>query len=145
MKSRKVKTIVSLVLVVVTVLSSVIALAACNKKGGTTFDNENDPLVFSTQAVDKVFNPFFASTGPDNSVVGMTQISMLSNDKNGNVAYGDDEAVVAKDFQMVQEGNDTDGTTTYYFVLKNNIRFSNGSYLTIKDVRSEERRVGKEC
>ena len=134
MKSRKVKTIVSLVLVVVTVLSSVIALAACNKKGGTTFDNENDPLVFSTQAVDKVFNPFFASTGPDNSVVGMTQISMLSNDKNGNVAYGDDEAVVAKDFQMVQEGNDTDGTTTYYFVLKNNIRFSNGSYLTIKDV-----------
>ena len=134
MKSRKVKTIVSLILIVATVLSSVIALAACNKKTGKTYDNENDPLVFSTQAVDKVFNPFFSSTGPDNSVVGMTQISMLTNDKAGKAAYGPDEAVVTLDYQEVQNGNDIDGTTTYYFVLKNNIRFSNGSYLTIKDV-----------
>ncbi len=133
MNSKKVKTIVSLVLVVVTALSSMIALAACNKDQ-VAYDNENDPLVFSTQAVDKVFNPFFSSTGPDNSVVGMTQISMLSNDKDGNVAYGDNEAVVAKDYQSVYEGNDDEGITTYYFVLKNNIRFSNGSYLTIKDV-----------
>lgn len=135
MKSKQVKTIVSLVLVVVTVLTATLTLAACNNRNNQkTYDNENDPLVFSTQAVDKVFNPFFASTGPDNSVVGMTQISMLSNDKDGKVAYGDDEAVVTKDLQIVQEGNDIDGKTTYYFVLKNNIRFSNGSYLTIKDV-----------
>lgn len=131
MNSKKVKTIVSLVLIVVTALSSMIALAACNKKQ-TAYDNENDPLVFSTQAVDKVFNPFFASTGPDNSVVGMTQISMLSNDKDGNVAYGDNEAVVAKDYDSKYA--DGEDITTYYFVLKNNIRFSNGSYLTIKDV-----------
>lgn len=133
MNSKKVKTIVCLVLVVVTALSSMIALVACNKNQ-TTYDNENDPLVFSTQAVDKVFNPFFSSTGPDSSVVGMTQISMLSNDKSGNVAYGDGEAVVAKDYQSVHQGNEDEGITTYYFVLKNNIRFSNGSYLTIKDV-----------
>ena len=134
MNSKKVKTIVCLVLVVVTALSSMIALVACNKNQ-TTYDNENDPLVFSTQAVDKVFNPFFSSTGPDSSVVGMTQISMLSNDKSGNVAYGDGEAVVTKDYQSVHQGTeDEEGITTYYFVLKNNIRFSNGSYLTIKDV-----------
>ncbi len=133
MKTRKIKTIICLVLVVITAFASISVLVACNKNK-SAYDNENDPLVFSTQAVDKVFNPFFASTGPDNSVVGMTQISMLANNTNGDVAYGDDEAVVTKDLQIVQEGNDIDGTTTYYFVLKNNIRFSNGSYLTIKDV-----------
>lgn len=134
MKSRKVKTIVSLILIVATVLTSASVFVACNRKTNKAYDNENDPLVFSTQAVDKVFNPFFSSTGPDNSVVGMTQISMLTNDKAGKAAYGPNEAVVTLDYEEVQKGNDTDGTTTYYFVLKNDIRFSNGSYLTIKDV-----------
>ena len=100
-----------------------------------TYDNENDPLVFSTQEVDKVFNPFFSTSATDSNVVGMTQISMLSNDKDGKVVYGDDEAVVVKDLQIITTGTqDVDQTTTYYLVLKNNVRFSNGSYLTIKDV-----------
>ena len=99
------------------------------------FDNENDPLVFSTQELDKVFNPFFSTSATDSNVVGMTQIGMLGNDKNGKVTYGDNEAVVTKDLQIVSKGTeDVDQITTYYFVLKNNVRFSNGSYLTIKDV-----------
>lgn len=65
----------------------------------------------------------------------MTQIGMLGNDKNGNITYGDSEGVVTKDLQIVTEGTeDKDQTTTYYFVLKNNVKFSNGSALTIKDV-----------
>lgn len=126
---------------------------ACSKKPGsdptdtgnsttdnrTYYNNQTDPLVFSTQDVDGVFNPFFSTSATDSTVVGMTQISMLSNDKNGNVTYGDGEAVVTKDLQIIpppegSKAGSTDYRTTYYFVLKNNIRFSNGSYLTIKDV-----------
>lgn len=118
--------------VVVTVLSSV--LVACDKNNKDVFDNENDPLVFSTQAVDKVFNPFFSTSATDSNVVGMTQMSMLGNDKAGEVTYGDDEDVITKDLQIVSNGVGEEQTTTYYFVLKNNVKFSNGSALTIKDV-----------
>ena len=102
---------------------------------GVYYNNQTDPLVFSSQEVDKVFNPFFSTTASDGNVVGMTQIGMLGNDKDGkNPTYGDDEAVVTKDLQIVTQGTGEDQTTTYYFVIKNNVRFSNGSYLTIKDV-----------
>lgn len=100
------------------------------------YDNENDALVFSSQAVDKVFNPFYSTTGPDSNVVGMTQIGMLGNNAAGKVTYGDSEAVVVKDYAIEYEYDSEENVTfsTYKFVLKNNVRFSNGSYLTIKDV-----------
>ena len=133
---------VSMLLAAATVLS----VAGCNNNNNTNnssggnqnvtyFNNETDPLVFSSQEVDKVFNPFFSTTAADSNVVGLTQIGMLSNDKKGNPTYGDDEAVVTKDLEIVTKGTeDVDQTTTYYFVLKNNVKFSNGSALTIKDV-----------
>lgn len=103
---------------------------------GDRYDNETSTLIFSTQEVDGVFNPFFSTSGTDSNVVGMTQISMLSNDKNGKPTYGDKEAVVTKDLQYFTTGSREAGDqiTTYYFVLKNNVKFSNGSPLTIKDV-----------
>jgi len=126
------KKIIALFLIIL----SVACLASCKQSDNTEyFDNENDPLLFSTQALDEVFNPFFSTSATDSQVVGMTQIGMLSNNEKGEVAYGDSEATVVKDLQIVTEGTpDVDQTTTYYFVLKNNVRFSNGSYLTIKDV-----------
>ena len=95
--------------------------------GGT---NADTPLLLSSQELDGVFNPFFSSSAPDSQIVGMTQIGMLGNDKEGNVTYGEDEAVVVYDLEIVPE----EDTTTYYLVLKNNVKFSNGSPLTIKDV-----------
>lgn len=114
----------------------IIVVVSCNSGKKTIYDNENDALVFSTLEVDKVFNPFFSTSGTDSNVVGMTQISMISNDKDGHPVWGDDEAVVAKDVEIRSNGGtaDVDLKTTYYFVLKNNVRFSNGSYLTIRDV-----------
>ena len=72
-------------------LSMTLGIAACNNKPapGRTYNNETDTLVFSTLEVDGVFNPFFSTSGTDSSVVGMTQIGMLTNDKDGKVAYGD--------------------------------------------------------
>lgn len=120
---------------------SIVLMAGCKKKdkdktnnNRVYYDNENDALVFSTQELDRVFNPFFSTSATDSSVVGMTQIGMLSNNSAGEPVYGDDEAVVTKDLEIKTEGKGEQQTTTYYFVLKNNVRFSNGSYLSIKDV-----------
>lgn len=132
--SKRVKTSVCVALIVVMLVTSVAAFTACNDDKGSVFDNEKDPLVFSTQAVDKVFNPFFSTSATDSNVVGMTQVGMIGNDSIGNPTYGDDEPVVAKDYQTVTNGTGEDITTTYYFVLKNNVLFSNGTPLTIKDV-----------
>ena len=118
--------------------------SGCKKCGGEQgddpenkvyYNNETDSLVFSSQELDKVFNPFYTTSAADGNVVGMTQIGMLGNDKDGKVTYGDNESVVTKDLAIITEGTpDVDQTTTYYFVLKNNVKFSNGSALTIKDV-----------
>lgn len=117
----------------------VLSVSSCKKKNGNDdktvyYDNESDALTFSSQELDKVFNPFFSTSASDGNVVGFTQIGMLGNDKDGKVTYGDSEAVVTKDLEIISEGSGDDETTTYYFVLKNNVKFSNGSALTIKDV-----------
>lgn len=104
------------------------------KPGEKKYDSETRPLVMSIQTPDGVFNPFFATSGYDTTIVGMTQISMLSADKNGDVAYGDDEPVVVKDMQITTTGTGDDKKTTYEFILKKGIRFSDGVELTIKDV-----------
>ena len=101
----------------------------------TLYNNEEDPLVFSSQEVDKVFNPFFSTAAADSNVVGLTQIGMIGNDSDGNPVWGDEEGVVTKDLDIVTKGTpNVNETTTYYFVLKNNVKFSNGSALTMKDV-----------
>ena len=94
-----------------------------------------DAFVIMTEQLDGLFNPFFATSGNDSTIVSMTQIGMLTTGyKNGEVtvAYGDNEAVVAKDISIVR--NESDDTTVYTFVIKNGIKFSDGQPLTIEDV-----------
>lgn len=119
---------------------SLVTITSC-KKGGSedsnkkTYSNDEDSLVLSSQEVDGVFNPFFSTSGADSSVVGMTQISMIGNDKDGNPTCGDAEPVVVLDYDIQTTGTaNVDQTTKYSFVLKNNVKFSNGNPLTIKDV-----------
>ena len=132
------KKLIALTLAVVLVLGTATTLIAvfAGKGKKTVVDNESTRLVLSTSELDGVFNPFYSSSASDGSVVGMTQISMLSSDKDGKVAYGKDEACVVLDYETIttydEEGTAID--TTYYFVLKNNLKFSNGSALTMKDV-----------
>ena len=112
----------------------IIALVS-NKGGG--IDNESTRLVLSTSELDGVFNPFYSTSGPDGSIIGMTQIGMLSADKYGKVAYGKDEACVVLDYQeipVLAEDGKTTKETIYRFVLKNDLKFSDGSALTMKDV-----------
>ncbi len=121
------KKILSVVLCIALCISMMSMLAGCG--GGKA-----DAFVIMTEQLDGLFNPFFSTSANDGTIVGMTQIGMLgSKYVNGEVevAYGEDEAVVTKDYDVVQ--ND-DGTVTYTFVLKNGILFSDGHPLTMEDV-----------
>ena len=93
-----------------------------------------DAFVIMTEQLDGLFNPFFSTSANDGTIVAMTQIGMLASKYvNGKVevAYGDNEAVVTKDYDIVEN---SDGTVTYTFVLKNGILFSDGHPLTMEDV-----------
>ncbi len=121
------KRILSLLLCLALCLSMVAMLSGCKSK-------KVDAFVIMTDALDGLFNPFYSTSAGDSTIVSMTQISMLSAAyRNGEVevAYGENEAVVAKDYEIV---TNEDGTVSYYFVLKNGIKFSDGHPLTMEDV-----------
>lgn len=116
-----------------------LGVVSCGKSTTTTptdvtnKNNETRPFVMASQEVDQVFSPFYSSSTSDTSVVGMTQISMLSNDKDGNPqTHKQGASVVVEDYEIVK--NTANNTSTYNFVLRNDVKFSNGSQLTIKDV-----------
>ncbi len=122
------KKLISLLLAVAMCLSVAGTLSGCGGSSGT------DAFVIMTEQLDGLFNPFFSTSASDSTIVGMTQIGMLSSTYvNGEVevAYGDNEAVVVKDYGIVENA---DGTVTYTFVLKNGIKFSDGHPLTMEDV-----------
>ncbi|MDR3216280.1 MAG: ABC transporter substrate-binding protein [Clostridiaceae bacterium] len=128
---KKGKLIAKLAAMIILAALFVPIYAACNNDA--KLDNEVNPLVFSIEAVDKVFNPFFAATGADTSVAGVTQLGLLGvNDDATTPAFGDDEAVIAKDFAINVIGDNE--KTEYTFVMKNNVKYSDGVLLTLKDV-----------
>ncbi len=102
-------------------------LTGCKKKV--------ERLIVMSEPMDGLFNPFYSTSAPDMDVVGMTQLSMLSTDKNGDIAYGEKEPTVVLDYkQEYDEDEGREGVTTYYFVLKNGIKYSDGMPLTMNDV-----------
>ena len=125
------KRIISLLLAVVMCLGTVSMLSGCNKA-----NNKVDAFVIMTELLDGLFNPFYYTAANDGTIVSLTQISMIGasyDEATGkiSVAYGDNEAVVAKDYEIV---TNEDGTVSYYFVLKNGIKYSDGHPLTMEDV-----------
>lgn len=123
------KKILSILLCAVMLIGVMTAFAGCNRGGSNV-----DAFVIMTEQLDGLFNPFFYTSAPDGTIVAMTQIGMLGSkyvDGEVKVAYGEDEAVVVKDYDIVEN---SDGTTTYTFVLKNGILFSDGHPLTMEDV-----------
>lgn len=121
------KRIISVILCIALCVGLLSSLTACSGSNADSF-------VIMTEQLDGLFNPFFYTSAPDGTIVGMTQIGMLGSkyvDGKIAVAYGEDEAVVVKDYEIVENDDDT---TTYNFVLKNGIKFSDGHPLTMEDV-----------
>ncbi len=135
------KKLLSLILCLSLSLGVIFPLVSCNKDGdgpgpnGSGGKTNPDALVLMSDELDGLFNPFFSTTAADGTIVSMTQISMLGmNYVNGKVelAYGNNEPVVTLDYE--QKANSIKKTTTYTFVIKNGIKFSDGHALTIEDV-----------
>ena len=124
------KRILSLVLCLVMCVSMMSMLVGCKDSKA----KKPEVFVIMTDLVDGLFNPFYYTSANDGTIVSMTQISMIgAKYVNGEiqVAYGENEAVVTKDYEIVEN---EDGTVSYYFVLKNGIKFSDGEPLTMEDV-----------
>lgn len=130
------KRIISLMLCITMMLGITSVLSGCG--GG------NQAFVIMTDNLDGLFNPFYSTSASDGTIVSMTQIGMLTSgiDQNGNavVAFGPNEAVVTLDYASSydsteqSENPDKTGVTTYTFVIKNGLKFSDGEALTIEDV-----------
>ncbi len=99
--------------------------------------NDKDSIVIMTEEVPGLFNPFYATSGTDQDVVGMTQIGMLSIEYDESsqdkvkVVAGDDQPTVVKAFDV---NTSNSAETVYTFVIKNGLKFSDGKPLTMNDV-----------
>ena len=123
--------------------SMAVMFAACTPSETTKkHDPEERPVTLAIGALDRNFNPFFYTALNDGEVTGLTQLSMITVDSKAEPICGQNEATVAlaynqtirdKDGNIKQDGDET-STTTYEFVIKNGIKFSDGVDLTIKDV-----------
>ncbi len=130
---KKVKNLFAVILTCILISSVAIALIACEEEeGGSAYDTETRPFSMSISTPDGVFNPFFSTSAYDSTIVGQTQIGMLSTDEKGNIVCGENEPTVAKDYTVTE--SDAGDYTTYEFLIKNGIKFSDGVDLTIKDV-----------
>ena len=106
-----------------------------NGDGNGNGTQKPDALVLMSEELDGLFNPFYSTTGADGTIVSMTQIGMITTKFVGGnieVAYGDDEATVVKDYDIAY--NELKDETTYTFVIKNGIKYSDGHPLTMHDV-----------
>lgn len=134
MKNTKLTRILAAFICLAMMLSVSVSMVGCGDKDKDE-KKKPDALVIMTEELDGLFNPFYSTTANDATIVAMTQIAMLSTAYvNGEVevAYGDNEAVVVKDYSIVH--NDQNDQTVYTFVIKNGIKFSDGKPLTMNDV-----------
>ena len=134
MKNR----IISTILCISMLLSILSVLSSCGGNGDQAF-------VIMTDTLDGLFNPFFSTSASDGTIVSMTQIGMLTSDTDekgdAQVAFGPEYAVVTLDYKSSYDINESSenpdekqGVTTYTFVIKNGLKFSDGKPLTIEDV-----------
>lgn len=113
---------------VIAATATIIGVVSCGKTKKTS-------IVIMSEELNGLFNPFYATTGADQDIVGMTQIGMLGTDSNGKPTAGDNKATVVKAFSVnqIKEG-ETVTNTVYTFVIKNGLKFSDGVPLTMNDI-----------
>lgn len=100
-------------------------------------------LTVGYAALDGKYSPFYASSEADRDVVDMTQLRLLSVDRNGQVVTngikGETIAYSGTDYTYTGPADvviitHEDGTVDYQFTLRQDLRFSDGKPLTANDV-----------
>ncbi len=97
-----------------------------------TGNNATSPMVVSTGTLDGKFSPFFATSAYDVDATDKTQIGLLYYNKDGAPEAGINVPSFAYDFK--QDVSSDNSTSTYTFVMKNGITFSDGEPVSAKDV-----------
>jgi len=139
-----------LLLAVLLVFVMVFSMAACGGNGGNEGGGseggettEETPMVVGYSNFSSKFSPFFAESAYDVDVATMTQISLLTLDRMGNVIMKGIEGETAEyngteytyygpaDLEMTEN---PDGTVYYDFTLRDDLVFSDGEPVTIDDV-----------
>lgn len=137
-------------------LCGVLAVGASGCNASEHRDPEKAPLRLAIGAVDQKFNPLFYTSQNDGVIANLTQAAMLSVDVKDDkpvLAYGEDYPTVTLDYkETYYSSGDTElgssdgrsdninGTsngasyTTYEFLIKNGVKFSDGVDLTVMDV-----------
>ncbi|MBN1371263.1 MAG: hypothetical protein JW987_04825 [Anaerolineaceae bacterium] len=102
------------------------------------------PLVVAYQDFSQKFSPFFADTGYDNDVAGMTQISLLTTDRVGGIIFNaiEGETVEYNGTPYLYKGaadtkveyDEASDTTKYTARLRVGMKFSDGTPVTADDV-----------
>ena len=102
-----------------------------------------DTLVIAYDKFSQKFTPFFADSGYDQDVVGLTAIGLLSTDREGNIVNNGIDGEVrpyngtdytyrgVADLTVTQN---EDGTVDYDINLATNVKWSDGMPVTIDDV-----------
>ncbi len=143
----------SIILVVLMLIFSLslITLASCNKPDDNDEPDDVDPgytggdtLVVGYDKFNNKFSPFFATTSYDMDAAGMTQVSLLSLDRQGNVVFngieGETRSYNGTPYtytgmsNVAVDINETTGQVVYTITLRQGVTFSDGDPLTIDDV-----------
>ena len=125
----------------------IFAACSCGGDDKKTDDEKTDvnttPLVVGYAPFNEKFSPFFSETAYDKDVWAMTQLGLLTSDRMGTVIekgingttveyngtnytyYGPADLTITEN---------ADGTVDYDFVLRDDIKFSDGEALTVDDV-----------
>ena len=106
-------------------------------------NSADTPLVVGSAPFSSKFSPFFAESGYDQDAESLTQISLLSSDRQGAMIYNGIEGETINyngtDYTYYGPANlvvteNEDGTVYYDFTLREDLVFSDGEPLTADDV-----------
>lgn len=136
------KNTIRILSLVMALLMVAVLCIGCAKKPAKTEDDR--ALVIQESTFDGVFSPFFASNAYDVDVESMINAALLATDITGAAVAGNDLPTVALSYEIYYadaNGNRKADQTyeegdlvKYEFVLKNGMKFSDGTALTAEDV-----------
>ena len=105
---------------------------------------EETPLVVGYSPFSQKFSPFYADTGYDQDVVGMTQLGLMTTDRMGGIIYNaiEGETVNYNGTDYFYKGianlsvnyDEATDITTYAATIRDDIKFSDGTPMTADDI-----------
>ena len=110
-------------------------------EGGTTVEN-NKPLVVGYAPFNGKFSPFFSETAYDQDVWAITAANLLDNDRQGGMILkgieGETRSYNGTDYTYKSLADceiveNPDGTVDYNFTIRDDVKFADGTPMTIDD------------